>query len=637
MLLRIVILISVIIISLIFKYYFLKCQKFKSNILEGFNVDSNAVDTTTISDEIADVEAKKIYLDHKNAELSNEISNKKPSLQQNDVILTSLANDLTNANSKYEERSKLYNFLLQDNSVEKQSQIDTLKTAINDQAILQMSINELINADIAADANENNFNSVLTNNNVNLWLTTQMYNNENHQYVSNQNAFSYSGFLRRNLDSWNGINNIGKADRFLSGIVFDSIEYDSKKRAITCPRKSYFKLPNYYYDSPKETFFAVISVDDDIAKSPFGVILLSCWDESEMGDMEGRTVSIGSSVIAISLRNNGRGIIGQSDQNFPIGVRFLLSFSIDYSQVVANIQLNGKPLTITNNFNDRYTKFNQKNKNKSSCVLSYRPGDQTYNTNIPVSIYEMIGFNNTKMNDTDIVTINKYLIKKWEITDTPSTSPIVNNANFGLIAVLEETIYLPLRNDLNYTGNSNGTAAKFGNVSFINQDNRDAIVFNGKLTDYITIPFLNPTLFTFSFWIYVKAYPREGNTAVSICSHNYFENINNPSIQCDFESSSTSFHAALPTRWTSIYQGGIPLNTWTHLTYICDQSAYTTKLYINGQKVSSGNGTGGLGNNKNEFVIGRSGDNGRGFNGYLSEFRYYDKLLSDKEVAGVIN
>jgi len=195
---------------------------------------------------------------------------------------------------------------------------------------------------------------------------------------------------------------------------------------------------------------------------------------------------------------------------------------------------------------------------------------------------------------------------------------------------LSPVLYLPLSNNFDYTGKSSGRAQVYGSVSFTSKNNKNAAYFNNRLSNFITIPFINPPSFTFCYWVYVN--DRRYYTAVSLCGLN-FGNINNPCIQCDFGEPTVVFVAALPNRWTGVTNNTQSfVNKWTHVTYIVNQDNYSMQLYINGKSAGSSTGRNRLGNTKSVFVIGRSGDNGRAFNGYISDFYYFDKVLSSSEI-----
>jgi hypothetical protein len=199
--------------------------------------------------------------------------------------------------------------------------------------------------------------------------------------------------------------------------------------------------------------------------------------------------------------------------------------------------------------------------------------------------------------------------------------------------MLNPVIYAPLEENLKYSGRFFGDAQVVGNVSFTTINNKKCTRFSNSMSNYITIPFQNPSSFTFCYWIYVI--DRSYYTAVSLCGSN-FGNVDNPCIQCDFGEPTVVFVAALPWRWTAVTNNSQSfMNKWTHVTYIVNQDNSTMQLYVNGQAAGSATGRGRLGNTKDFFVIGRSGDNYRAFNGYISQFYYFDRVLSAQDITTI--
>lgn len=200
---------------------------------------------------------------------------------------------------------------------------------------------------------------------------------------------------------------------------------------------------------------------------------------------------------------------------------------------------------------------------------------------------------------------------------------------------LNPVIYAPLEENLSYSGRFNGNAEVVGNVSFATINNKKCVRFSNSLSNYIKIPFQNPSSFTFCYWINVN--DRSYYTAVSLCGSN-FNNIENPCIQCDFGEPTVVFVAALPRRWTVVTNNSESfMNKWIHVTYIVNQDNSTMQLYVNGKQSGNATGSGRLGNIKDFFVIGRSGDAYRAFNGYISQFYYFDRVLSAQDINTIYN
>jgi hypothetical protein len=80
------------------------------------------------------------------------------------------------------------------------------------------------------------------------------------------------------------------------------------------------------------------------------------------------------------------------------------------------------------------------------------------------------------------------------------------------------------------------------------------------------------------------------------------------------------------------------LNKWTHVTYTCSQvSPYLVQMYINGNLVKYQNGRGSFVNIPNIFIIGRSGDQGRAYNGYIRHFFAFNSILNSSDIKNIYN
>ena len=144
------------------------------------------------------------------------------------------------------------------------------------------------------------------------------------------------------------------------------------------------------------------------------------------------------------------------------------------------------------------------------------------------------------------------------------------------------------------------------------------------------------TPMTMSVWVYtdVSYYMTvlglRGNTAGSA----YI-----PGIQLDIRADgAVSMACALPSSstWSVKYLsagGTVRPNTWTHIT-ITITASYTATLYVNSVLIGSGTGSANL-PGYTYLVIGGSGDQLRGYHGYLRDLRMYSRALSTLEISSV--
>ena len=196
--------------------------------------------------------------------------------------------------------------------------------------------------------------------------------------------------------------------------------------------------------------------------------------------------------------------------------------------------------------------------------------------------------------------------------------------------------YLKLYTDTIDYGTTPQNITTNGEISFTTVSGRQCIYFNNSLNNFLNFNYYNPQQFTIGYWLYVL----DDNyyTAVSISSPPYYSNpYYNAVFQADLQTPNIYMIVSFPYTWIpyNIIQS-ISVNTWTHITYTLDQTTYTCQLFVNGNLVSTGTGNGPF-PNASQFVLGKSGDNGRAFNGYMSEFFMYNSILSASQIQSIYN
>lgn len=90
---------------------------------------------------------------------------------------------------------------------------------------------------------------------------------------------------------------------------------------------------------------------------------------------------------------------------------------------------------------------------------------------------------------------------------------------------------------------------------------------------------------------------------------------------------------------SSVSTNTVPLNTWTHLTVKYNNTAKNFSIYLNGTEVTYDSQTSGTGANSsdsgNDFHIGYVLPLGSYWNGGLDDFRLYNRVLTDAEIASL--
>lgn len=135
---------------------------------------------------------------------------------------------------------------------------------------------------------------------------------------------------------------------------------------------------------------------------------------------------------------------------------------------------------------------------------------------------------------------------------------------------------------------------------------------------------------SFSFWF--NSPPNTNQTIVALCDKGRDASGNIYGIQCDINSS-TNFQVfcGLPTAWTS-QSFTIATGTWYHVV-ICVGLSNNVVVYFNGTPTTI-TGTAILGKSS-RFLIGSSGDAGRGSTTTISDFRVFDYILRNEEVTAL--
>jgi len=189
--------------------------------------------------------------------------------------------------------------------------------------------------------------------------------------------------------------------------------------------------------------------------------------------------------------------------------------------------------------------------------------------------------------------------------------------------------YLTLATNTTDSGTSPQTVTTNGTVSFTTIGGKACAYFNNSTNNYLTLPYSNPTQLTLAFWFY----PIDTTyyTMASISNSSY-----SPVLQFDPYNSSVTCYTALPNQWnpapTATTNGA---GAWSFITITIDQSTYTEQVYMNGSYVTSGTGSAAFPTRGNMFYIGKSGDNGRAFNGYIRKFSFYNSILNSTQIAAL--
>lgn len=229
--------------------------------------------------------------------------------------------------------------------------------------------------------------------------------------------------------------------------------------------------------------------------------------------------------------------------------------------------------------------------------------------------------------------LNNILLRDKIESQVINSTPVYSQE----ISLSNAPIYLPLTSNTNNIGTGKAATTVYGPVIITNYGNKQCAIFNNSLSTYLTVPFSNSNYLniTFGYWIYPIDAGYYDPASIGNTNMNQTE-----VFQTDISGgNSISMIAHLPNYWTINEAYNVNyLNKWTHVVYTCSQvSPYLVQMYINGNLVKSKKGSGSFTNIPNIFIIGRSGDQGRAYNGYIREFFAFNSVLNSSDINSIYN
>ena len=154
-----------------------------------------------------------------------------------------------------------------------------------------------------------------------------------------------------------------------------------------------------------------------------------------------------------------------------------------------------------------------------------------------------------------------------------------------------------------------------------------SIRFNGNTGSYLDIQDIPNWPLTVCFWMYNSS--TTSTSPAAICS----QDLAGFGLNFDISSNGTVLTVSYSTNgstWTNMTTTAVSLNVWYHLMVVLTPT--TIAYYKNGALVQS---VSAIVYNTNRLIIGKSGDNGRPLNGYISDIRVYDYALRAEEISEV--
>lgn len=259
---------------------------------------------------------------------------------------------------------------------------------------------------------------------------------------------------------------------------------------------------------------------------------------------------------------------------------------------------------------------------------------------VGIEVAETVFFD-AYMTNNDSLKVDGYLGWKWGLQGNFSTTfafaripPVMptgfNGTRSNYFGTAQAVTYLPLQSNLLDIGTypqlvmSNGTGMAFGAVG-----GKTGIQFPNGLANYLSLSNQFQPDMTICFWAY------QNNTTYYTCVSFAEAALALPVIQFDTNNNQLVFMAtanAANQMWTSATATvGTTATTWYSVALVCSSNVGT--LYINGTNTATLNGALPLHSRGTQFVLGRSGDAGRAFSGYLRHFTLFNRALSATEVS----
>jgi hypothetical protein len=176
-----------------------------------------------------------------------------------------------------------------------------------------------------------------------------------------------------------------------------------------------------------------------------------------------------------------------------------------------------------------------------------------------------------------------------------------------------------------------------GNVVYTSSTGKAAAYFNDtySLSQYLILPYTNPEKFTFCFWLYaIDGYYYTAISLTTAALNSYIM-----ALQVDTAvngyGNGLRVYTAMPNQWTNQPTGSFSVQQWTHYAVTINQITFVEQLYVNGVLADTRTGSGSSLSRTDRFVLGRSGDNSRGFWGYIRQFAVFNTILTPYEVRDI--
>jgi hypothetical protein len=265
---------------------------------------------------------------------------------------------------------------------------------------------------------------------------------------------------------------------------------------------------------------------------------------------------------------------------------------------------------------------------------------------------EMIIYNSV-LTATQRQQVESYLAQKWGLTSSLPASHLNATQPVGKPVAAAQTLinstlgtllqfvgvaslsYLPLVTNSTDIGGTPQTVTTNGTVTYTTIGGKQCAYFSNSFSNYLNILYTAQTQVTLCFWLY--CIDTGYYTAVSINNNNAAAGT--PTLQVDINptTNNTIIYTAMPNQWANQPTGnyGGP-GQWVHFAITLNYSTFVENLYLNGTLAATATGTSGtLPYPQTNIWLGRSGDNGRAYYGYLRHFCTFPTVLTQAQIQAV--
>jgi len=355
--------------------------------------------------------------------------------------------------------------------------------------------------------------------------------------------------------------------------------------------------------------------------------------------------NIGASGIAVNVAA-GYGVTPGSPGRFPIATGWVLQGCIDAQSTGSNA--NRQTMYSSCNINNQYYWTGGQLSNNAAAVYRQDPVASllcvAHSTSTArhtgCEVAEILWYD-ALMHTNDSTRIEGYLGWKWGLQANFSTTfafsqiqPMLSSGFNGFrsnyFSSAQAVTYLPLQSDLVDIGTfpqicfSNGSGMAFGTVG-----GKTGLQFPNNTAAFLRLSNQYQPPFTWCMWLY-----QNNATYYTAAS---FTNVatNLPTLQFDTDGQQRVFMAtanATNQMWTSaIAASGTGATTWYSVALVVSSSQGV--LYINGTSNTTLNGVFPFHSRGGYFMLGKSGDNARAFNGYIRHFTFFNRILTANEIS----